>query len=103
MNSNRDQEVSNAGVAEVNMTGAGEGVVATMVEVEEEDTTTEVAEAEVVGVEEEEEVADITRLATKAIAARKEKHLLLTAVSCLYKEKSCTDPGLHNGMEPWLL
>ena len=100
MNSNRDQGVSNAGVAEVDMTGAGEGVVATMVEVEEEDTTTEVAEAEV---EEEEEVADITRLATKAIAARKEKHLLLTAVSCLYKEKSCTDPGLQNGLEPWLL
>ena len=99
MNSNRDQEVSNAGVAEVDMTGAGEGVVATMEEVEEEeDTTTEVA-----GAEEEEEVADITRLATKAIAARKEKHLLLTAVSCLYKEKSCTDPGLQNGLEPWLL
>ena len=95
--SNRAPEVvSNVGVAEVDMKGEGEGLVATMEEVEEEDTTTEVAG------EEEEVGVDITHLATRAIAARKLRHSLLNAVSRLDKQ-SCTDPGLQNGMEPWLL
>ena len=80
---------------------AGEGVVATM-EGEEEDTPPEVTGGEEEEVEEEEGVADITHLATRAIAARKLSHSLLNAVSCLDK-KSCTDPGLQNRMEPWLL
>ena len=99
--SNRAPEVvSNVGVAEVDMKVAEEGLVATMEEVEEEDTTTGVAGGEV---EEEEEVGvAITHLATRAIAARKLRHSLLNAVSRLDKQ-SCTDPGLQNGMEPWLL
>ena len=81
MVSNREAEVSSAGVAEVDMKEVGEGV-ATMVEVEEA-TTTEGAEVEV---EEEEGVADITHLATRAIADRKPRQLSVDCSSDSSKE-----------------
>ena len=68
MVSNREAEVSSAGVAEVDMKEVGEGVATMEVEVA---TTTEGAEVE--EVEEEEGVADITHLATRAIADRKQR------------------------------
>ena len=79
MVSNREAEVSSAGVAEVDMKEVGEGV-ATMEEVEEA-TTTEGAE-----VEEEEGVADITHLATRAIADRKQRQLSVDCSSDSSKE-----------------
>ena len=63
------------------MKEVGEGV-ATMVEVEEA-TTTEEAEVEV---EEEEGVADITHLATRAIADRKPRQLSVDCSSDSSKE-----------------
>ena len=80
MVSNREAEVSSAGVAEVDMKEVGEGV-ATMEEVEEA-TTTEGAEVEV----EEEGVADITHLATRAIADRKPRQLSVDCSSDSSKE-----------------
>ena len=82
MVSNREAEVSSVGVAEVDMKEVGEGV-ATMVEVEEA-TTTEGAEVE--EVEEEEGVADITHLATRAIADRKQRQLSVDCSSHSSKE-----------------
>ena len=79
MVSNREAEVSSAGVAEVDMKEVGEGV-ATMEE--EEATTTEGAEV----VEEEEGVADITHLATRAIADRKPRQLSVDCSSDSSKE-----------------
>ena len=80
MFSNREAEVSSVGVAEVDMKEVGEGV-ATMEEVEEA-TTTEGAEV----VEEEEGVADITHLATRAIADRKPRQLSVDCSSDSSKE-----------------
>ena len=82
MVSNREAEVSSAGVAEVDMKEVGEGV-ATMEEVEEA-TTTEGAEVEVEV--EEEGVADITHLATRAIADRKPRQLSVDCSSDSSKE-----------------
>ena len=81
MVSNREAEVSSAGVAEVDMKEVGEGV-ATMEEVEEA-TTTEGAEVEE---EEGEEEADITHLATRAIADRKPRQLSVDCSSDSSKE-----------------
>ena len=85
MVSNREAEVSSVGVAEVDMKEVGVGV-ATMEEVEEA-TTTEGAEVEEVEeVEEEEGVADITHLATRAIADRKPRQLSVDCSSNSSKE-----------------
>ena len=81
MVSNREAEVSSAGVVEVDMKEVGEGV-ATMEEVEEA-TTTEGAEVEEV---EEEEEEDITHLATRAIADRKQRQLSVDCSSNSSKE-----------------
>ena len=75
------------------MRGAGEGVATMEEEVEEEDTTTEVEGGEVEVVE---EVADITHLATRAIAARRKlRHSPLNAV--LNKENHAQIQGSKNG------
>ena len=81
MVSNREAEVSSAGVAEVDMKEVGEGVATMEVEVA---TTTEGAEVE--EVEEEEGVADITHLATRAIADRKPRQLSVDCSSDSSKE-----------------
>ena len=81
---NREAEVSSAGVAEVDMKEVGEGVATMEVEVA---TTTEGAEVEEVEeVEEEEGVADITHLATRAIADRKPRQLSVDCSSNSSKE-----------------
>ena len=97
MVSNREAEVSSAGVAEVDMKEVGEGV-ATMEEVEEA-TTTEGAEVEVEE-EEEEGVADITHLATRAIADRKPRQLSVDCSSDSSKENHTLIQGSR--LEPWL-